>query len=148
MKTRKHTSRHPHKAARAEKSKAKPTQEQAKSTALVPTDKPSAGNKFEELKRPVTLEKVDDIMLFSCPGCGNIHFRHAGYVETQLPYMRSDREARIGTESMPVRVCTKCRRSFFWMNTKCYEVTKLIDLQAWQRAEEELHQATGGGGKC
>ena len=45
-------------------------------------------------------------------------------------------------------VCVKCRKSFIWYNEQMYEVTDIIDIEAWAKAERELNEATGPGGEC
>jgi predicted RNA-binding Zn-ribbon protein involved in translation (DUF1610 family) len=105
-------------------------------------------NKLKELATPIQLQKIEDLLVFKCPKCGNVHFRHAGYLHTQLPFMKASKEERLATDSNPVAVCTKCKHCFIWLDTKCYDVTKFIDLKAWEETEKELHQATGPGGQC
>ncbi len=90
----------------------------------------------------------DDIFFFTCKGCGGSHFRHAGYVEIMLPFMRPGGERRVGVESLPVKVCVSCKNCYVWINEQMYDVTKRIDLQAWEKAERELQTATGPGGQC
>ena len=56
------------------------------------------------------LEKTDDQFVFRCPGkkgkCGNIHFRHAGYIELMMPYMEPDKTRKVTKDSRQVHICT------------------------------------------
>lgn len=104
-----------------------------------------------EFQKAVTPEKVSDpeqMFLFKCPECGNVHFRHAGYVETLMPFIRADRQKTVSCESFGVRVCTKCRHCYVWYNEQMRDVTDLIDLNAWEKTEKEMQKATGPGGEC
>ena len=105
-------------------------------------------NAFVKAITPEVMDTTDDMFLFKCSECGNVHFRHAGYVEMLLPYIRSDKEKKVDKTSYGVHVCTKCRQCFVWYNDRMRDVTKLIDLEAWQKAEADLHRATGPGGEC
>lgn len=103
---------------------------------------------FEKCVNPQIVKKPDELFLFQCSGCGNVHFRHAGYVEMLMPFMRADKEKKVGKDSYSVHVCTKCRKCFIWYNERMRDVTELIDLAAWEKAERELNKATGPGGEC
>ena len=103
---------------------------------------------FEKAITPKVVEKPDDMFLFQCSKCGNVHFRHAGYVEMLLPFIRADKEKKVSKDSYGVHVCTKCRQCFVWYNERMRDITKLIDLKAWEKAEVDLHRATGPGGEC
>jgi len=97
----------------------------------------------------VTPKKPDEsIFLFKCKNCGKTHFRHAGYVMTMLPFMRSGGEKRVNLEEMRVMVCVSCKNCFVWINEQMYDITDQIDLQAWEKTEKEAHKATGPGGEC
>lgn len=100
---------------------------------------------FVERVTPIT--PGDDVFLFKC-SCGNVHFRHAGYVKSMLPFMRAGNEKRVSVENMQVHVCTKCRNCYVWINEQMYDVTNQIDLKAWEKLEQEQHKATGPGGEC
>lgn len=102
---------------------------------------------FQSKITPKRLASADDLFLFKCP-CGNPHFRHAGYVNVVMPFVRADKQKRMTSDDYTVNVCTKCRRCFSWVSEQMYEVTDLIDLEAWAKAEVELHKATGPGGQC
>ena len=104
----------------------------------------------EEKKQPIKITKKnfsEHQALFRC-SCGGFHFRHAGYVEAVMPFMRSDGERLISDDSNSVKVCVKCRKCYVFVTNKWYDITELIDLKAWEKAEEELHKATGPGGQC
>jgi hypothetical protein len=102
---------------------------------------------FAELVKPKVLQKPDEMFLFRC-SCGNAHFRHAGYVETLMPFARADGEEKVSKDSNTVNVCTTCRNCYVWYNEAMYDVTAFVDLEAWEKAERELHAATGPGGQC
>ena len=88
-------------------------------------------------------------LILKCPKCDNIHFRHAGYVETVLPYVEAGGQSRVVNESHAVKVCTKCKHSYVSIGQEhMYDITSKIDLEAWEKAEKELHKATGHGGQC
>lgn len=89
----------------------------------------------------------ENVHLYKC-SCGGLHFRHAGYMETMLPFLRAGGEKRVNLESQQVKVCVACKRSFIWVNEQMYDVTDRIDLKAWERTEKEAHMATGPGGNC
>jgi hypothetical protein len=90
----------------------------------------------------------DNVYFFKCTSCGHSHFRHAGYLQTMLPFMRSGGEKRVGLESYQVMVCVKCRRAYAWINEQMYDVTDQVDMKAWEKFEKEAQQATGPGGEC
>jgi hypothetical protein len=99
----------------------------------------------------VTPKKPEEsIFFFKCEkeNCGGIHFRHAGYVEIMLPFMRPGNEKRIGFDSLQVKVCVKCKAAYVWINEQMYDVTDQIDLKAWEKTETEMQKATGPGGEC
>ena len=90
----------------------------------------------------------ESILMITCPKCGGIHFRHAGYVETVLPYIEQGGEPRVVNESHPVKICVKCKTSVVAIGKNMYDITEKIDLEAWQKTEIEAHKATGHGGQC
>jgi hypothetical protein len=97
----------------------------------------------------LTAKKLpQDVFLFNCPECANVHFRHAGYVGIVLPFIRPGNEKRIAKDDTQVMVCTKCKHSFIWVNEQMYDISDKIDLEAWQETEIELQRATGPGGQC
>lgn len=125
-------------------------QKSTKTETPPPTAPEGASAKLAQLARPIKVEKHDDLLMFVCPTpeCKNIHFRHAGYIELQVPHLTADRKEKLATDSIAVRVCTKCKSCFIWFGMKCYDVTKLIDLEAWDKTEREMQHATGPGGQC
>jgi hypothetical protein len=104
-------------------------------------------NEFSDKISPVEIEDAKELFLFQCK-CGNIHYRHAGYVEILMPYINADRTKNVSNDSLQVMVCTKCRKSYVWLNQQMYDLSKLIDVQAWEKAEKEMHSNTGPGGQC
>ena len=80
--------------------------------------------------------------------CGNTHFRHAGYIEIAIPFVEAGGERKVTVSSQDVKVCTKCKKCYIWMDRQLYDVTDQIDLEAWEKTEVELHKATGPGGQC
>ena len=108
----------------------------------------SMKNEFAESVKPMKLIDADQLYLFKCPGCDGVHFRHAGYLEALMPFVRSDGDKKVEKDSYPVQVCTQCRQCYIWLNEQMYDVTELIDLEAWIKLEREMHEATGPGGEC
>ena len=100
------------------------------------------------------LENLDDMFIFVCPGkyrrkmCGNSHFRHAGYMQFLVPWMKPSGERKISNDSVQVMVCTRCKSAYVYMNDVFYDVTDKIDLKAWEKSEKQLQKATGPGGEC
>ena len=80
--------------------------------------------------------------------CEGVHFRHAGYVEMLLPYMKPGGVKEVIVENRQVMVCVKCRSSYVWDGNQMHDITNRIDLNAWETAEVELNKATGPGGEC
>lgn len=105
-------------------------------------------DEFEKAITPEVIDRPGDMFLFQCSKCKNVHFRHAGYVEMLMPFIRADKEKKVSKDSYSVHVCTKCKRCYVWYNEQMRDVTKLIDLKAWEKIEKELHLATGPGGQC
>lgn len=96
-----------------------------------------------------TLKSVDDLHLFKCPNCGGVHFRHAGYLEVQMPYINTvDPQLKVEMHSEQVKVCVACKHCHIIRDAKIWDVTKYIDLAAWEKTEKEAHKATGPGGQC
>jgi hypothetical protein len=92
-------------------------------------------------------ETPESVFFFKCI-CGAIHYRHAGYVKTMSPFMRSGGEKKISINDQQVMVCVKCRKSYAWINEQMYDISDKIDVQAWEKAEREMQAATGPGGEC
>jgi hypothetical protein len=103
-----------------------------------------SSNQFEEKATPKKL--TDELIIFKCK-CGNLHFRHAGYIETFLPWASVAKEVKLEKHSYQVMVCTKCKSCYIF-HEQMYDVTDMIDLEAWEKIEQELHKATGPGGNC
>src|SRR5690242_4641271 len=100
------------------------------------------------VERVTPREIPENVFLFKCTKCEGAHFRHAGYVEVMIPFMRAGGEKRVGMESVAVKVCVACLSCFAWINEQMYDVSDQIDIEAWIKAEQELHRATGPGGNC
>ena len=96
----------------------------------------------------VTPKKPDETVFFFKCKCGHGHFRHAGYVQTMLPFLRAGGEKRVGVDDYRVMVCVKCRKSYIWLNEQMYDVTEHVDMEAWEAFEKVAHKATGPGGQC
>lgn len=95
------------------------------------------------------LEDPDELRLMICPNCGGVHFRHAGYLEPQTIYANPDKnELKVIPDSAPVKLCVKCKHAYINVQSKVWDVTKFIDLEAWIRTEKEAHETTGPGGNC
>lgn len=103
---------------------------------------------FAERVTPQAMTEANGVFLFECKGCGGAHFRHAGYVQTMLPFLRPGGEKRINVDNLQVMVCVKCRKCYVWLNEQMYDVSDRIDLKAWETFEREAHRATGPGGQC
>lgn len=103
----------------------------------------SAG--FVECVTPI--EPPDTVHFFKCE-CGSIHYRHAGYVKTMVPFMRSGAEKKVSVANEQVMVCVSCKKSYAWINEQMYDISAQIDVKAWERAERDLQAATGPGGEC
>lgn len=103
---------------------------------------------FSKFVTPKPVTNSEDLFLFKCSKCGNVHFRHAGYVEMLVPFIRADKQERVDASSSQVKVCTKCKSAFLWYNEQMYDVSSLIDVEAWAKTEREMQQATGPGGDC
>jgi len=102
----------------------------------------------EGFKEKITPKPIDEkVFIFSCV-CGKSHFRHAGYIKTLLPYLKPGGAKSMVTENQSVMVCVACRKSYVWFDEQMYDVSDKIDLEAWEKAEKELHRATGPGGQC
>lgn len=98
------------------------------------------------------VKNTDELSLFKCTTCGNVHFRHAGYVEAMTPYMElkpgKEPEVKSSTTSLQVKICTSCKSCYVDHTGKMYDITKHIDLDAWDSTEKELHKTIGPGGNC
>ncbi len=80
--------------------------------------------------------------------CGKIHFRHTGNICTMSPIKLPSIPTMSETSSHMVQTCVSCRRSYVFIGGQIQEVTKHIDLQAWEKFEKKAHKATGPGGQC
>ena len=100
---------------------------------------------FREKSTP---KKPDDGLFFFKCECGGIHYRHAGYVEVFIPFLKAGGSKELVKDQRHVMVCVKCRRSYIWAGEQMYEVTDQIDLAAWEKTEVEMQKATGPGGDC
>ncbi len=89
-----------------------------------------------------------DIFVIKCPKCGAVHFRHAGYIEASIPFVSPKSGESLAVDSLPVKICVKCKSAHVIHGDKIIDVTEHIDLDAWEKAEKEAHLATGPGGQC
>jgi hypothetical protein len=96
----------------------------------------------------VTPKPPDEVFFFACPRCQGIHFRHAGYVHSMLPFLKPQGEKHVAVEAHQVMVCVKCRSASVRIGEQTYDVTDRVDLEAWEKFEKEAHKATGPGGNC
>lgn len=103
---------------------------------------------FDKKVKPKQVKDPKDLFMFQCPKCKGVHFRHAGYVELMMPFIRADKTKNVASSSEDVKVCVKCFRCYVWFNEQMYEVTNLIDIEAWVKAEAKLNKMTGPGGQC
>lgn len=102
---------------------------------------------------PIAINSVDEgdgLKIFKCPKCNGAHFRHAGYIEIPTPFIEADKgsEVKAVLDSKPVKLCVSCKTALISYNSKVYDVTHLIDLDAWEKTEKEAQKATGPGGQC
>ena len=102
---------------------------------------------FREKITPKPLAEEKDVFFFKC-SCGKCHFRHAGYMEILVPFVRPGDERCVAKETKQVKICVSCRKSYVWINEQMYDVTDLIDVNAWAEFEDEIHDAVGPGGDC
>lgn len=101
---------------------------------------------FAEL---VTHKDPPETMHFMhCPKCDGVHYRHAGYVNIMLPFLKAGGDKRVALEEQRVLICVACRASFIWANEQAYSMDQHIDVAAWEKSEKEAHKATGPGGQC
>jgi len=116
--------------------------------------------RMSDFDEKITPKKVspEDLFLFQCPKeieegkdkkkCGNIHYRHAGYVMALIPYVNPKKEKNVAKSSDSVMICTKCKSCYVWIDNQMYDISHLIDLQAWEELEKKAYKATGPGGDC
>jgi len=93
-------------------------------------------------------EPPDSVFFFECKACKSIHYRHAGYVKTMAPFMRSGGEKKVSVNDYQVMVCVKCKKCYAWINEQMYDITDKIDIKAWEKTEQEMQAMTGPGGDC
>ena len=108
-----------------------------------PITKALAGVAADSLNKD--LSECDSIFL-TCK-CGKKHFRHTGYLETIVPFVSGD-GGKICSDTHPVKTCCSCRKSYVAIGSKVYDVTKEVDMKAWEKFEKEAHKSTGPGGEC
>lgn len=65
-----------------------------------------------------------------------------------MPFMKADKSKNVTADSYGVKVCAKCKKCYVWANERMYDVTKLIDVEAWEKTEKEMQKMTGPGGDC
>lgn len=96
------------------------------------------------------LKDTEELFLLKCPNCQGVHFRHAGYMVPLLPYgdPRKPGEVQISAEQKPVNLCIKCKTAILYHDTKVHDVSKFVDLKAWEKTEKQAHKETGPGGQC
>lgn len=100
---------------------------------------------FVERVTPVKPPK--DVYFFGCK-CGSIHYRHAGYVKTMVPFMRSGGEKKVSVGNEQVMVCVSCKKAYTWINEQMYDISDKLDVKAWEKTEREMQAMTGPGGEC
>ncbi|MFL6229320.1 MAG: hypothetical protein ACJ741_11125 [Pyrinomonadaceae bacterium] len=100
------------------------------------------------VERVTPKKPTADVFFFECATCKGSHFRHAGYAEIMLPFLKPGGEKRVEMVSEPVKICVKCKAAYVWVAGQMYDVTDKIDLAAWEKTEKEAHAATGPGGQC
>lgn len=87
-------------------------------------------NEFKEKIIPKKVNDPKELSLFQCPECGNMHFRHDGYVEflvQQIDYLPfvSEGKKRIRNDSHPVCVCARCGTCYVWINEQMWDITDI-----------------------
>jgi hypothetical protein len=98
----------------------------------------------------MTEEIANNMLIFQCK-CGNRHFRHAGYMHTAFPWVKTsadEPEGKVSNDQKTVMVCTDCKTPFVWNDGKFWDMTGFIDVKIWEKTEVELNKATGPGGEC
>lgn len=114
-------------------------------------------NEFEKKVTPLKVKNKKDLFFFRCnkkdgrfriKTCDNIHFRHAGYVEMVVPFIRADKQKGMSADSFSVKVCTRCRSCYIWYNEQMHDITDIIDVKAWEKTEKVMQKMTGPGGDC
>lgn len=98
----------------------------------------------EGFKERVTAKSVEDLHIFKC-SCGKAHFRHAGYIQLMMPFMRAGNDKRISLSAEQVMICISCKKSYIWINEQMYDATELIDLGAWKVFEINASKLAGPG---
>lgn len=102
---------------------------------------------FRERVTPKKMDAENKLLMYECT-CKSIHFRHAGYCNVMLPFLKPGGEKRVALEEYRVMVCVACKKSYVWANEQMWDVSDKIDLKAWAKTEAEAHEATGPGGQC
>lgn len=119
-------------------------EEQSKEVAKAGKDFPS-----DSPQEKFTRQLEDaDIFVIKCPKCSGVHFRHAGYIEASIPFVSPKSGESLAVDSLPVKICVSCKSAHVIHQDKIIDVTKHIDLNAWEKTEKEAHKATGPGGQC
>ncbi len=107
------------------------------------------GEKFKQSEFIQTLtEEGSELFLLKCTSCGGTHFRHAGYMHVLIPFVSPKEGPKVADDARQVQVCVNCKTCYIIHDGKIYDVTKNVDLQAWEKTEKEAFKATGPGGQC
>ncbi len=96
---------------------------------------------------PLELDNGEELGLMKCK-CGHVHFRHAGYVHMAMPYIDPGKGCSVSQDTTQVHLCVKCKKSYVWYSGQLYDISRLIDVDAWKKSEQLAHKATGPGGQC
>lgn len=122
---------------------------------LVAAPNPVSPNAEGFVEKITPQEPGENLFLFKCPTkhedgkvCGHVHYRHAGYVKVMLPYLKPGNVKEMIVDNHSVMVCVLCKHCYVWAGGQMYDVTKHIDLTAWEKLEKEMYRATGPGGDC
>jgi len=87
--------------------------------------------------------------LLACPVCGGYHSRHAGYFTTKSAYKNADERAgSTFTTNIPVHICVNCKTPIASIGGVVYDVSKHVDVKAWEKTEKQAYKTTGPGGQC
>jgi hypothetical protein len=102
----------------------------------------------EEVIASVQVHDGKDLTIFRCKKCNGVHLRHAGYIKAVIPFMKPEGAETRAFETHQVMICISCKASYAFVGDKVFDVSEQIDLEAWKKGEEKLHEATGPGGEC